>query len=151
MKWLLILLSCPLFLFSSHQAILEKLSKDYAWAYQDILVNGKKIHHGWQCEERYAAIKPILDQYDRPIKVLDIGADNGYFSIKASMEHDATCVMADTTLRLKRICEYNNEVPSLIYLKKRLSTEDLKYLAEHEHFDVVLVLNVHVLRMYFDA
>lgn len=142
MKWILILFSFPLFLFSNDQTILEKLSKDYAWAYQDILVNGKKIHHGWQCAERYAVIKPILDQYERPIKILDIGADNGYFSIRASTEHDATCVMADTTLRLKRICEYNNEVPGLIYLKKRLSSEDLKYLAEHEHFDVVLVLNV---------
>lgn len=143
MKKLLTLFLSPLFLFAIDPTLLlDKLSKDVDWAYQDILINGETIHQGWMCPERYAVIKPILDLYERPIKILDIGANNGYFSIRAAMEYGATCVMADVTLRLKRICEYNTNVPNLIYLKKRLSSEDLRLLKESEHFDVILVFNV---------
>lgn len=142
-KQLFALILSPLLVFATDNAsLLKKLSKDIDWAYQDILINGETIHQGWMCPERYEVIKPILDLYDRPIKILDIGANNGYFSIRAATDYDATCVMADVTLRLKRICEYNTEVPHLIYLKKRLSTEDLRLLKEKEHFDVILVFNV---------
>lgn len=143
MKKLLILLLFPLFLFGLDKAyLMEKLSKDIDCHYQDILINGETIHEGWMCPQRYEVVKPILELYERPIKILDVGANNGYFSIRAASEYDATCVMVDRTLRLKRICEYNSEVPNLMYLKKSISTQDLKRLKETEHFDVIFVFNV---------
>lgn len=126
------------------EEILAKLSKERYFPYQDILINGELIFKGVgpDCPYRYEAIKKALAVYNRPIKVLDIGASNGYFSLRIAQDFDALCVMADLSDRLRDICELNTEVNKLIYLKRALSLEDFRMLAQHEHFDVVLALNV---------
>ena len=50
--------------------------------------------------------------------------------------------MVDVSDRLPDICELNNEVPNIVYLKKEMSLQDLQALNEEEHFNVVLALNV---------
>lgn len=144
MKPLLLLLFVSCSLFSSEHPLLKRLAYDSDWFYQDILINGQTIHHGTtqSCPDRYEAIRPILDQYERPITVLDLGANNGYFSLRVAKEYPSVCVMVDTTDRLKEICAANTALDNLIYLKKRFDVEALKDLNKREHFDVIIAFHV---------
>jgi len=121
------------------------LSKERYFPYQDIIVNNEVLSRGLgpDCSSRYEAIRNVIAEYGRPIKVLDIGAANGYFSLRIAHDFKALCVMVDRSDRLRLICELNDTINNnLIYLKKSLSLDDLKLLKRHEHFEVVLMLNV---------
>lgn len=124
--------------------LLNMLSYERYFPYQDILINNEAISKGVgpDCSSRYDAISAVLKQYKRPIKVLDIGASNGYFSLRIAHDYQSLCVMADLSDRLCKICELNTELPNIVYLRKELSLEDLQLLNQEEHFDVVLALNV---------
>ena len=78
----------------------------------------------------------------RPITTIDIGANNGYFSIRAAQEYGSTAVMVDMQDRLEKICEYNTDLNTLICLNKQLTTQDLKELNRREHFDVLILFHV---------
>ena len=127
------------------------LSKIGQEQYQDIIINGDVVKRGVrECAARYEAIKPVLDKYKRPITVLDIGASQGYFSLRIAQDYDAVCVMIEGNYnpqwriadQLFNICQHNTDRNNLIFLKKKITARDLRKLAECEHFDVVLVLNV---------
>lgn len=121
------------------------LSKVRKEVYQDILVGGVTIKEGVKdCEIRFPNIKKILDNYKRPFTVLDIGASEGYFSIRIATEYDCTCVMieGDKTLLLPEICRLNKSCKNLIVLEKFITPQDLKELGDCEHFDLVLAFNV---------
>lgn len=124
--------------------ILDLLSQERYFPYQDVTINDEVIAYGVgpDCASRYDAIKTVLAKYQRPIKVLDIGASNGYFSLRIAHDFDALCVMADLSDRLCNICKLNDQINGIVYLKRALSLEDLKALNALEHFDVVLALNV---------
>lgn len=126
------------------EEILSQLSKERYFPYQDIIINNEIISKGVgpDCSLRYDAISKVLSKYQGPIKVLDIGASNGYFSLRIAHDYNALCVMADVSDRLCKICELNDQIPNIIYLKKALSLNDLSDLCQNEHFDVVLALNV---------
>jgi SAM-dependent methyltransferase len=112
--------------------------------YQDIIVNGEVVKTGWgpHCADRYALMRPILEQFQRPITVLDLGANLGYFSLRIAQDYDATCVMADFQKMLLEVCRANTSQKHLLFLNHSFSAQDLKKLSETEHFDVVLALNV---------
>lgn len=121
--------------------------------YQDIIINNAILTHGSQeCASRYAAIVPLLQKYQRPITILDVGASQGYFSFRIASEFDATCVMVEgnyaqangehTADELERLCHQNNHLKNIILLKKHITADELQILSECEHFDVVLALNV---------
>lgn len=116
--------------------------------YQDVYVNGKTLKqgHGPDCEARYEALKKVLDLYDRPIKILDIGAAEGYFSFRAAHEYGASAVMIGNPKHknniLQKLCVANTQLDKIILLSKRISLDELEMLAEKEHFDVVLALNI---------
>lgn len=126
--------------------ILANLSKDNYFPYQDIIVNDDVLWKGLgpDCQSRYEAIYKVLSKkYDRPITVLDIGANNGFFSISLARDMRALSVMVDTTDRLADICELNTDVAGkLFYMKQQMSVQDLKELGKDLHFDVVIVLHV---------
>ena len=117
--------------------------------YQDIIINNKvaKRGRGPSCESRYKAIASVLSQFRRPITVLDIGAAEGYMSLRIAHDFDATCVMVEHQSGesggfLKDLCELNTDRDNIILLYKRITAEELKFLSESEHFDVVIALNV---------
>jgi len=117
--------------------------------YQDIIINNKIVKRGRgpRCESRYQAIKKILAQFKRPITVLDIGAAEGYMSLRIANDFDATCVMIEHPSGesggfLKQLCELNTDRDNLILLYKKITADELKLLSECEHFDVVIALNV---------
>jgi hypothetical protein len=84
--------------------------------------------------------------------VLDVGAAQGYFSFRIAQDYpQSTCVMAesdDTSYyahhgsMLHDLCLLNRGLANVVHLDKRLDAADLAYLAEAEHFDVVLALLV---------
>lgn len=139
--WICSILSFYPYLSAS---ILDDLSHDKDWPYQDLRINGKTLRKGCgpNCELRYEALRPVLDQLKQPFSVLEIGANNGYFSLRIAEDYDSFCTMIDGTNRLKKICEYNSEISHLTYLQKFLTPQDIEWLAEHEHFDVVICFHV---------
>jgi SAM-dependent methyltransferase len=91
---------------------------------------------------RFDLLKPFIEQFSRPLSILDIGAGiEEYQRVgEAIARHytNACCVSIEK--------DYSPEKfpPSLrsIVLKKHFSADDLVRLAECEHFDVVLALNI---------
>lgn len=126
--------------------ILKALSTEKYFPYQDIYINGETLWKGLgtDCVSRYTAIKKALtEKYKRPFTVLDIGANNGYFSFRLARECGSTCVMADMTNRLTDLCQLNTDVGNnIIYIKKQLTADDIKQLSKHVHFDVAIGLHV---------
>lgn len=111
-------------------------------AYQDLWIRGTTTQRGErECDARYAAIRPVIAKYKRPITVLDIGANLGYFGCRLADEFGAVSVMIDARKTLVDVCQANR-IPTTIALTRKLSVDDLRALAASEHFDVVLALNV---------
>lgn len=114
--------------------------------YQDIWLGGQLILKGLrECESRYESIDEVCRQYQRPITVLDIGADMGYFSLRLAEKFLGTYVMieadSETLNTLCLLCQCHG-APHLILLSKCMTLEDLHKLAEKEHFDVVLAMSI---------
>lgn len=114
--------------------------------YQDILINGAIVKEGVKnCDKREPYIDDLLNKYERPFTVLDIGSSQGYFSIKIAINYPhAHCVMieGDATNKLPQICELNSSLHNLVVLEKFITVEELRELGQCEHFDVVLAFNV---------
>nr|MBP9842208.1 methyltransferase domain-containing protein [Simkaniaceae bacterium] len=118
--------------------------------YQPLIVNGKIILDSdnssggnWIIFDRYQAIKTFLDRFDRPLKVLDIGANSGFFSLKIAEDYPGShCVMIDGSSRLADICMANTERNNILYLQKYFNIHDLRELVQRERFDVILCLHV---------
>jgi len=115
--------------------------------YQDQYVNGSVVVKGKRdCESRYEAMRSLFESYNRPFTILDIGANFGYYSIKAASEYDAISVMIENkekeTDRLLELCEMNHAKNQLIVLNDTMNLHKLQELGKCEHFDIVLALNV---------
>jgi SAM-dependent methyltransferase len=110
--------------------------------YQDIYLKGRVVRHGTRSsEERYQAVAEVLKNYPRSFTVLDIGANQGYFSFRIAHEFDAICVMIEKQPDLLENCR-QNESDRVVLLQRAVSARELKSLSQTEHFDVVLALNV---------
>lgn len=114
--------------------------------YQDVWVEGKPLFYGGrECEFRYHAIRKFVKKFKRPIKVLDIGANMGYFSLRLAEEFEGCFVMIEGQEHIAKalltLCKLNRN-EKVILLKRKLILDDLKMLSEVEHFDVVLGLSI---------
>jgi hypothetical protein len=125
--------------------------------YQDVVI-GKEIYPiGTDlCEPRYDLIRPILNSYDRPFSLFDLGAAQGYFSFRIARDYPhSTCVMVeanDTSYysrhgdMLYDLCLKNSNLNNIFYLNKKMNLSDLSFLNQREHFDIVLAfLVVHLM------
>jgi len=122
--------------------------------YQDILVNGSIVEPASKghdaLHERYQLISRILNQYQRPFTLLDLGASQGYYSIKAASDYNCVAVMLEgdnqhypmSGKQLLAICKANNTLNNLIHLNAAIDPHSIKRLSECECFDVVLALNI---------
>ncbi len=137
---------------------LEAFLKPYGnLIYQDIVIEDQIYPIGTDvCEPRYDLIKPVLDRYERPFTVLDLGAAQGYFSFRIANDYPhGSCVMveADDTSYYSRhgsmlydLCLLNKRLDNIYYLQRRMDLADLRFLKRQEHFDVVLAfLVVHLM------
>jgi 2-polyprenyl-3-methyl-5-hydroxy-6-metoxy-1,4-benzoquinol methylase len=146
-----IILLSPLVLVSFLSAKYEYL-KPHHEQYQDIIINNVVVNHGSrECATRYEAIKKVLKNYTRPFTVLDIGASQGYFSFRIAHDFpESVCVMIEGNYsdewqiaeQLQDLCKLNTKLTNTIFLKKRITADDLEMLAEVEHFDVILACNI---------
>lgn len=111
--------------------------------YQDqLLPSGQIIPGTTSCADRWALIAPLLRQYHRRLTILDLGASEAYFAIAATREQlDAVWVLVEADPFLRGRIEAA-ALPRTIVLQHRMTPGDLARLAECEHFDVVLALNV---------
>jgi hypothetical protein len=114
--------------------------------YQDAWVDGKPIEKGGrECEFRYGAIRKVVKGLKKPVKVLDIGANMGYFSLRLADEFDGVFVLVEgaknVCAALMKLCKLNRNNKTIV-LHKALSLNNLKYLAKHEKFDMVLALSI---------
>jgi len=122
--------------------------------YQDIIINNAVIkkasgdHRDNQL--RYHIIQKILDRYQRPFGMLDIGASQGYYSLRTAHDYNCVCVMIEGNnpaypkvgSQLLQICKANHLLNNIILLNKQVIPRDLKRLSECECFDIVLALNI---------
>ena len=115
--------------------------------YQDQYINGEIVSKGKrECEARYNAMKQVFEKYDRPFTILDVGANFGYYSIRAATEYGATSIMVESEdneiQTLLDLCDKNKCKDKLTVLQTRLDLYKLKELSKCEHFDVILALNI---------
>jgi hypothetical protein len=111
-------------------------------AYQDYWIRGAVTARGdRECQARYAIIRDVVAEYQRPVTVLDLGANLGYFGCRLAHEFGAVSVMVDRRRELIESCA-SNDLPTTIALQRTLTVADLRELAACEHIDVVLALNV---------
>lgn len=113
--------------------------------YQDIYKRGGYVIPGIrECESRYVEIKKQLIGFKRTFSVVDIGANLGYFSFRIAEDFpNATCVLIEKAYgnELKKLA-LENGFNNIIVLKHKVDTKDLNLLAQCEHFDIVLALNI---------
>lgn len=92
----------------------------------------------------YDLYKQFLDQYKRPITILEI--DPGITPMALALAHDCdcTCVLLEPIFarELLTLCTQGNE-KNVILLTHTLTLNDFIRLGECEHFDVVLLRNTH--------
>jgi hypothetical protein len=123
--------------------------------YQDVYVQGttlKKASYNERfMEERFAIVNSVLQKYKRPFTLLDIGAAQGYFSMRAAesypesvfvMWEGSNPVYPKISAQLASICQLNNHLKNLIWIDKSFILKDMKNISACEHFDVVLLLNI---------
>jgi SAM-dependent methyltransferase len=112
--------------------------------YQDIIINDEVISKGVRSSsERYRIVSMVASTWKRPITILDIGANLGFFTVKLAKNFDSTVVALEGVYGdwLQEILEANH-LENIVLLKKVFSLDDLRKLAEVEHFDLVLALSV---------
>lgn len=82
---------------------------------------------------RYAAIRPVLERWQRPFSLIDIGANAGGFSRHAMKDfRRCTAVLVE-----------KEDIPTgLITINAKLGAHQLHEFGLSEHFDVVLALSV---------
>jgi glycosyltransferase involved in cell wall biosynthesis/ADP-heptose:LPS heptosyltransferase/SAM-dependent methyltransferase len=121
--------------------------------YQDIWLKGKLHRRGIrECEERFGLIRDFCQQFKRPFTILDLGANLGYFSLRLTETCDCTALACEGMYGdwIEEVLA-KNENPRVILVRKTFKLNDLRGLAEVEHFDVVLALSViHHLDGSFD-
>jgi hypothetical protein len=113
--------------------------------YQDIIKkDGTIIKGNRECNLRYKSIQPILARYDKfaPIKVLDFGANYGYFSLQILKDFPiADITMVDYEPILKEVYKEHKQF-NLHLIHKFIELEDIEELAKNNKYDVVLALSV---------
>jgi len=112
--------------------------------YQDIWVNGEVISKGKRdSASRYEIIKKYCGKLSKPFSILDIGANMAYFPLRLIEDFGCTAIAFEYDQfedRLKYIKQ--NKTDKLLYLKRKISLNDLKILNMCCHFDLILVLSV---------
>ena len=118
---------------------------------QDIIINNRiiELHNHEECSHKYKFLYHILHSYSRPFTMLELGAKQGYFSIRAAYDFQKSVfVMIENNVRqysqnidLLDICMLNTKLDNIILLNKEISANDIQRLSECEHFDLVVAFD----------
>jgi hypothetical protein len=102
----------------------------------------------------YKEVKAILNNYKRPITVLEIGSSSSRYTLPIAIntKYHAICIAlfeGDTTT-LAHIAQYRKLKNVVILNPRGLPLNDVRTLGRCEHFDVVLVHGIDlILQEYF--
>ncbi|MBJ7449625.1 MAG: class I SAM-dependent methyltransferase [Parachlamydiales bacterium] len=115
-------------------------------AYQDVWIKGRKFMSGSRdCTYRYEFIREFCTHFNRPITVLDIGANMGYYSIRLAEQFPGTFVMFEGRelehRYLKQIC-ISNDNARLVTLPQFIDLKQILEISKSFTFDLVLGLSV---------
>ncbi len=116
--------------------------------YQDIRVDKKTIVPGMRdCDSRYNYIKSIVNSPNRQFSILDIGANFGYYTIRFLEDfpnaHAVLIQPYDEAEVLHRVIELNHDINHrAIVLNIECTKENMSFLSQTEHFDLILCLNI---------
>jgi hypothetical protein len=119
----------------------EKMSIMNQWGvmpmgYQAEWKDGREVRPGQRdCAGRYEAIRREVFP-KTGFTVLDVGAYEGYFSIRLAEEFQATCIAADDYPALTRL-----DAPGVVVIPRRLTHDELSRLLS-AGVDVTLLLSV---------
>lgn len=127
--------------------------KNSKYPSQDIIIHNQVIeeHNHKECKQRYTILQGMLSRYTRPFTMLDIGARQGYFSLRAAYNYPQSVfvMIEDNTLakyypnsNLLDICIKNKELHNIILFNKEIIEDDLQRLSECEHFDLVVAFDL---------
>jgi tRNA G46 methylase TrmB len=118
----------PFFLLACVETILSQYPSP---TYQDIMVQDQIVAVGTNsCAPRYERIKPVFDSFQKPFKVLEIGAAQGYFSFRIAQEYpQASCVMIEEDNHhygyhgslLEELCHLNNHLKNVSLIQKNIN------------------------------
>ncbi len=90
---------------------------------------------------RYDIIAPLLQRYKRRFTLLDLGAGiNPYMAQRISREFDCCVVTIEQDEIVPEECERFG--PRALWLRKKMSADDLDTLGCSENFDTTLALNI---------
>lgn len=151
-------------LISQCEGIYENVDdflKAYPTSYQDIIVENKTILLGTNiCPPRYELIKPILNLYNRPFSLLEIGAAQGYFSFNIAHDYPhSICTMIEGSAViypdrgdiLGDLCYLNRHLKNIIYIKKKVDLTDFQLLNQNKHYDIIFAfLVIHQITTDFE-
>lgn len=116
--------------------------KGNRFVYQDIWVKGKLVKKGQrECTNRYEKIKEKMKEWDDTFTVLDLGANNGYFSYRIAEDFNVPVTMIEEKKEARKIYDMN-ENPYVTLVNSRVDVKELKKLCKEKKFDVVLALSV---------
>ena len=114
--------------------------------YHDLWVKGATLEVGGRRSlERYEAIENYLLTLQQPLRILDLGANMGYFSFRLAERFFGDMVMVEGSFDIvPKLLKMTimNENPQLILLGIALDLVSLKTLLQKERFDLVLALNI---------
>ncbi len=105
------------------------------------------ILHAGDMEHRYNAVRSLLDKYQRPFTVLELTTQPQALSFSIAHDYDAVCVVAapdDANILLEQ-CHLCDTYGNIILLKKKFSLKDIGTVKNYNHFDVVLIWDIHSL------
>ncbi len=90
---------------------------------------------------RFDLIAPLLRRYQRRFTLLDLGAGiNPYMAQRISREFDCVTVAVEQDVIIQD--ELDKLGPRALWLRKKMSAEDLRRLGCSETFDTALALNI---------
>lgn len=112
--------------------------------YQDTWINGKLIESGTrECSERYSIIRKFCYSLPHKFTVIDIGANMSYFGIRLIEDFNCNVLAFEFhqyEQREKIISQQKTN--NLLYLKRKVSLDDIKLISTFSHFNLVLALSV---------
>lgn len=124
MKSRLLFLASWLILYPSFAALpLEDFCSHYQEPiYQDIIIDSEIYPIGTDCcEERYQLIKQVLDQFNVPFSLLDLGAAQGYFSFRTAYDYPKSAVVMVESNNTSYYAHHGDMLYELCLLNPRLS------------------------------
>lgn len=107
--------------------------------YQAVWKDGREVRPGQRdCAGRYEAIRRELHRF-HGFSVLDVGAYEGYFSIRLAEEFGARCVAVDDYRGLPEAELKTSDGGRVLFVRQRFERDDLDRLSGYE---VTLLLSV---------